>query len=698
MDNNINNKLGAIPLSSDILTKANIGLWAFELDEGLPPRMYVDEAMLSLIGLKQQVSPEETYHAWYDHIDEGSYDLVAESVEKMTAGEHAEVQYPWHHPDGRTWIVRCGGVRNYAYTNGIRIEGTHQNVTALLHFDEEERKQAKITENQFKISKFRADSLAYIADNDPDLEKGLVFFGERILELSDCDQVIFRELGGNRYVFNAPGIVDIPQEICSDCPFAKFTGEKYGEDGIVLMNDCSRGFCGIMTHPDCPAKSSFMQRIYSDGELVGLLTVHYLNDYHIFSDESISLMKSVAKYFGLLIGRINEKKAQTARIEAESANKAKTAFLFNMSHDIRTPMNAIIGYTAMAKNHANDETKVRDYLEKINISGQQLLSLINQILEMSRIESGKIVLKLEPTDVIESAHNMQTMSGSDVASKGLIYTLHIKDIEHRKVLTDISRMNQIFVNIIGNAIKYTPEGGKIDYTVEEKPSDKPGLSYYVFTVADTGIGMSEEFLGHIFDEFSRENTSTVSNIQGTGLGMSIVKRLIDLMNGKIEIRSKQGVGTTITVSIPMEWNENVDEEAADTKQTSEQHISIQGTRVLLVEDNEMNREIATEILEDNDVIVDIAENGKVAVEKVEEASSNTYDLILMDIQMPIMNGYEATKKIRALTNGLQNIPIIAMTANAFEEDRQNAFEAGMNEHIAKPIDIEKLKAVLAKFI
>lgn len=387
-------------------------------------------------------------------------------------------------------------------------------------------------------------------------------------------------------------------------------------------------------------------------------------------------------------------KAGAEADEAKAASNAKTVFLFNMSHDIRTPMNAILGYTRLAKK-ANCDPQVEDYLNKIDVSGQQLLSLINQVLEMSRIESGKVTLSEEPADVTERSKAMETVSAADVNLKGVSYKLVIGKIEHKNVLTDVSRVNQIIGNIVGNAVKYTPKGGTVTCTIEEKDCDRPGYGLYVVTVSDTGIGMSEEYLSRIFEEFSRENTSTVSKIQGTGLGMSIVKRLVDLMDGKIEIRSKQGKGTTVTVSLPMKWNDG-EVETKDDEIVA--FTSFDGMKVLLVEDNDMNREIAACLLDDYGIKVTEADDGDTAVEIVRNSKPGDIDVILMDVQMPRMDGYEATKHIRELEDrALAELPIIAMTANAFEEDRQNALKAGMNGHLAKPIDVRSIMLTLSKY-
>ena len=399
--------------------------------------------------------------------------------------------------------------------------------------------------------------------------------------------------------------------------------------------------------------------------------------------------------------RTYSKNLESAKSEAESANKAKTSFLFNMSHDIRTPMNAITGYTRMAKKNINDTETVSRYLDKIDLSGQQLLLLVNQVLEMSRIESGKVVLSEDAVDIIEKAHAMQYVIEPEAERKGLKFSMKIGDIEHRYAITDDSRVNQIIINILGNAIKYTPDGGTVDYTVEELPGEKEGFGLYRFKVADTGIGMSEEFLEHIFEEFTRENTSTVSKIQGTGLGMPIVKKLVDLMGGSIDVKSKQGEGTVITVIIPMK----IDENAAG--RGKEEHVytdaDFTGRRLLLVEDNEMNREIALDILDGAGFVVEVAEDGDIAVDmikaSVDRGEPGYYDAVLMDIQMPRMNGYEATKAIREIPDPWNtHMPIIALSANAFEEDRQKSIEAGMDDHIAKPVNVQHLKETLAKYL
>lgn len=384
---------------------------------------------------------------------------------------------------------------------------------------------------------------------------------------------------------------------------------------------------------------------------------------------------------------------KTTHISGSSQRRHIAIFLFSMSHDIRTPMNAILGYTLMARKKSNDPT-VNDYLKKIDIAGNQLLSLVNQVLEMSRIESGKIVLQEQRIDMNEGAEIVRSVYAPQTEAKDIKLTVEVRDLEHPRVIGDNDRLSQITNNLVGNAVKYSTEGGSVYTYVEEEPCDKPGYAIYKMTVEDTGIGMSEEFIPHIFEEFSREATSTVSKIQGSGLGMSIVKQMVDLMGGTIEVSSKVNVGSKFVVRIPLK----IDTEYIATAQTEDDllSISLDGMHILLVEDNEMNREIAQDMLSDAGALIDTADNGLRAVEMVKDSTPGEYDAILMDIQMPGIDGYEATRRIRALDNPeLASTVIFAITANAFAEDRQNALDAGMNGHLTKPIDLPHLLRTLS---
>lgn len=382
---------------------------------------------------------------------------------------------------------------------------------------------------------------------------------------------------------------------------------------------------------------------------------------------------------------------------AEAANKAKSAFLFNMSHNIRTPMNAIIGYAELSRNHLHEPDKLSEYLSNIRTCGQKMLSIIDNILEIARIENNQIVLEESICNIEESFNSCIVMFNTAVQEKHQTITVH-KQVANPYVYIDSSHLSEIVLNVISNAIKYTGQNGKIDCCLTQKPHEDADWCYMEISIADNGIGMSEEFQAHIFESFSREHSSTISGIEGTGLGMGIVKNLVDLMHGMIEIQSSPGKGSTFTICIPCRTARK--EEAEPRKSSSDRpQKTLAGKRILLAEDNDLNAEIAIELLSEEGLLVDRVSNGVACVEKLENAAPDFYDLILMDIQMPVMNGYDATRKIRQLEDPFRSsIPIIAMTANAFAEDRQKALFVGMNDHVAKPVDMNVLIPVLEKHI
>ena len=394
---------------------------------------------------------------------------------------------------------------------------------------------------------------------------------------------------------------------------------------------------------------------------------------------------------------LHEKELEKAVLEAKNANEAKTRFLFNMSHDIRTPMNAIIGFSELLEKHIDEKDKAIDYLGKIKSSSNFLLSLINYVLEMARIESGKLVLKKEVGSVTELIESLTDVFEPGVKKKFITYLCET-DIQHKYVIGDEIKVREIFINIIGNSVKYTPEGGKISVSVKEESFEKENYIAYRISVEDNGIGMSKEYLPHIFEEFSREHTSTESKVTGTGLGLPIVKALIDMMGGTIEVESQPGCGTKMTVVLPFELAS--EKQILEEKQKEKEKISdsILGKRVLIAEDNDLNAEIAMTVLKENGLKAERAANGKRCIEMLKKMPEDYYDMILMDIQMPEMDGYEATKRIRNLDDARADIPIVAMTANAFEEDRQKALESGMNAHISKPVDMNMLFKVMAQIL
>ena len=420
---------------------------------------------------------------------------------------------------------------------------------------------------------------------------------------------------------------------------------------------------------------------------------------------------AISYIFSLLIGTVfyltSSKKHRERKYEAElkksaeqakNANEAKTRFLFNMSHDIRTPMNAIVGFSGLLEKNLQNEKKAKEYLGKIQSSSNLLLMIINQVLEMARIESGTAVLQLKAEDMDALFHRVNTVFEEDIRKKNLQYCA-VLDVRHHYAVCDQTKLQEIMLNIISNAIKYTSEGDSIHVEVHEAVSENPSKIRYIFSCEDTGIGMSEEYLPHIYEEFSREHTSTENKVPGTGLGLSIIKSMIELMGGSIQVESRQGIGTKFTVDLSFDVASK--EEVYGSRnaiKTSAIH-TIKGKRILIAEDNELNAEIAKTVLEDVGALVTRVEDGQQAVELFKEKPEGTFDAILMDLMMPVMDGYTATKEIRSLERSdSKTIPIIAMTANAFQEDAEKCIAVGMNAHLAKPLDIEKVMITICHLV
>ena len=494
-------------------------------------------------------------------------------------------------------------------------------------------------------------------------------------------------------------IREINLDYLSDADFCYriWTYDRSSSDKIILAESQDNMSDNILT-VECavPNNTWYFDIIPSEG----------------WSPRSYWIMCIVISYvFSLLIATvfylISSKKHRERQYEAElekaaeqakNANEAKTRFLFNMSHDIRTPMNAIVGFSGLLEKNLQNERKAKEYLEKIQSSSNLLLRIINQVLEMARIESGTAVLQLKAEDMDALFHRVNTVFEEDVRKKNLQYHAGL-DVRHHYVVCDQTKLQEIMLNIISNAIKYTPEGHSIYVEVHEAVSENPSKIRYIFSCEDTGIGMSEEYLPHIYEEFSREHSTTENKVPGTGLGLPIIKSMIELMGGSIQVESRQGIGTkfTIDLSFDIALKEEV-YGSEDTIESSAIH-TIKGKRILLVEDNELNAEIAKTVLEDVGALITRAENGQQALELFKEKPAGTFDVILMDLMMPVMDGYTATRKIRELERSdAKTVPIIAMTANAFQEDAEKCMEAGMNAHLSKPIVIEEVIKTILRYV
>ena len=414
----------------------------------------------------------------------------------------------------------------------------------------------------------------------------------------------------------------------------------------------------------------------------------------------VLLVASLAIMFSIYsLMRRRERETDTRRLAAEETSRAKTIFLSNMSHDIRTPMNAIIGYTNIARRDELTLPEVRSYLDKIDSSSKHLLSLINDVLEMSRVESGKMELVATECDLTRMMDDVFDMFASQMAEKSIAFSVDASDIRDPHVLCDESRLDRVLLNLVSNAYKFTPEGGSVTVTLAQIGRAHDGRGRYEARVRDTGIGMSEEFAKRVFEPFEREQTSTVSGVEGTGLGMAITKSIVDLMGGTIDVMTAPGEGTEFVVDLAFEIAEPSASEAPDAEEPAKEATDFTGMRVLLVEDNEINRDIATLILRDLGFEVESAENGQLAVDAMSAAEPDHFDVVLMDVQMPVMDGFEATRAIRALDDPVRaGVPIVAVTANVFVEDVQIALDAGMDAHLAKPLDVPMLINVLGELL
>lgn len=947
-------------LARNVIADMNIGLWVVESDEGKEPRMFCDEKMLELLGVTDELSPEELYKFWFENIDPAYSAKVFDSISSMINGTPSEVQYPWNHPAKGPIFVRCGGHRDMSHKDGLRLEGCHRNITSLCELGGdsvqktgEARQFAVISElagdfdcvNYVVLCGNRFDDIAipyrtseqflkiipgWLDENRFHnrlelMEEYLVYeedkndFHTRTrravvkkeIEANSSYSVNFRAEVGNEILYyqlkfagdrdengNIVGMVagvrSIDEEIKNqmevntkleqnlkiiDVLASQYSSVYYielstGKLMPYVMNEKTESELGQIFRKEISYQEAFSyyvsklvfesdrDRLLRAGSIQNIKKMledqksftttyrnkregfphfcemkfvkmddereeptavalafadkdeeilgHYIEEnlcseyasiyladlendiyraYRYLDDEDItsradSSWSSLVKEFAaecsednrdivlsvadpkavedmfrnqdrreylyknrnannswrrcvlqvidrkegrpvallvcvavldevaaekeelntMLAEQKMQLEAQQVALEqalqmSQAADRAKTAFLNNMSHDIRTPMNAIIGFSTLAISRIDNRDIVKDYLRKIGQASEHLLSLINDVLDMSRIESGKMNLSEKEENLMEIMQILRDMVQADVIEKQLHFRVSANGAIDENIICDKLRINQILLNVVSNAVKYTPDCGSIEVTFSETGVSDRGYGMYEILVRDTGIGMSEEFLKTIYDPFTRVNNATVTGIQGTGLGMAITKNLVDMMGGSIEIKSKPNEGTEVYLRFEFKLAGECHfiKQKANEEPFNSTIPDIAGMKVLLVEDVQLNLELAQQMLEDCGITVTSVMDGTEAVEAMEQAAPGDFDLILMDIQMPLMDGYEATKRIRALDNPeIANIPIIAMTANAFAEDRQNALDAGMNDHIAKPIKMDRIVEALMR--
>ena len=634
MDANIN----------QVLKENAIGTWKLVDDQ-----LYGDDCFFDLIGVSKEIDAQECLKFHLSHVHPEDQEQFSEYVRKL-GEERTEIEYRFLHPEKGVMMIRCSGKK----MEDGSIAGIHQDISDIVHLEKDKVVETYLSETNEKLRNQNAAQNDYYKEILDELPCGVFAYTVK-------EHRIFHLNKSALKIFHIDDLEDAQSKMYSI--FKKFE------------------------YPDLTTNDRLIALRTHDGSVDFEVIINPKESYEVHALAKSKVFKNpngeriIITIFLDVSNMVMLKKALE---QAKEGSAAKSAFLFNMSHDLRTPLNAIIGFSELMKSHWEDSKISRNYLEKIDESGQYLLSLINNILEMSKIESGKEELKEKPWDIYTSCDNLLQFFEPDIRQKNqtLNYAVNIK---HNMILTDSLKIREIYVNLMSNAIKYTNVGGTISFSLEEIEKEE-GLSDYKAIVQDTGIGISKDYLPHIFENFSRQKTSSESGVIGTGLGMPIVKKLVDLMHGTISIESEEGKGTTVVVNLPHRYI--IEKEEVDV--VDDKEIDLTGKHILLVEDNDLNAEIAQTLLEDKGLKVMRAKDGLEAVMMVKENVVDCFDCILMDIQMPRMNGFEACKVIRSLPNNRSQLPIIALTANAFEEDRKDCLDAGMSEHVAKPIEIQSL--------
>lgn len=652
--------------TNKFLKNVRIGLWRIEVEEGKLPRFYADEVMDELLGITEEITPEErfAFHRRCVHPDD--MEMFLEYSDKLTETQ-TEIVYRYIHPISGEMFVRCAGIRDNSVTSGISIIGTHQDISETIRVEKEKEAERRLAELNNELRQEAERNENYYRD---------------LLDMQSCGVMAYT-LPGHRVIhMNANAL------------------QMYGFKSVEEAQQRLGAALRKVYYPQTDT-IKHLKKLRNEDDMVDYECVigkGESNECHALAKTKVVVIPSgeraVITTFLDVSDMVTLRKALK---QAEEGSRAKSSFLFAMSHDLRTPMNAIIGYTALMEKHWGEKEVTAGYLQKLKEAGNFLMDLIGNILEVARIESGKETLTETAWNLCNLEDTLDLLLDRDIYKKQLTLKKNM-ELQHPKVYCDVLKIQEITMNLLSNAVKYTPEGGTIHFTIRELPYEREGYALFQTVVEDTGIGISKEYIPHLFEAFSREKSSSESGIIGTGLGLRIVKKFVDLMEGSIVVESEIGEGTRFTVTIPHRIamaNEYISEENA--KELPEE-IKLNNVRILLAEDNMLNAEIAMTLLADANAYVELAPDGEKALSMLKRATDGYYDLIIMDIQMPHMNGYEATKNIRGLPDGRCRIPIIAMTANAFEEDRKRAIESGMNGYVTKPIKIEELISTIKKIL
>ena len=648
--------------TKEILRASQMGMWCVEMEEGKPPRFYADEVMDELLGIDRDITPEERFVFHRSRIHPEDVRLFQEYSDKLTEAR-TEIVYRYIHPVSGERFVRCGGARDTSVTEYVAVTGIHQDISETVRIEKEKEAERRLTElnDSLRKEKLRQD----------------IYYKE-LLDIENCGVLAYTMPGHKVIHMNAEAL------------------RMYGIESVEAAQRELGPLLRQVYYPDSEVLNQ-LKKLRNEDDMVDyecIIGKGKANECHALAKTKVVHIPTGERAVLTTFVDVSDMvMLKNALHRAEEGSRAKSSFLFAMSHDLRTPMNAIIGYAELMEAHWGEKEVTTNYLQKLKGASQFLLALIGNVLEIARIESGKETLNEAPWNLMKLEETLDILLDGEISRKQLTVNRNV-NIRHANVYCDALKIREIIMNLLSNAVKYTSEGGKIVLDIEEKPSALDGFMTLQIRVSDNGIGISKEYVPYIFDAFTRERSSSESGIIGTGLGLRIVKSFVDLMNGDISVKSEPGKGTCFTVEISC--RKIPEEELQQQMEEQPEIVSLAGRRLLLAEDNGLNAEIAMTILQDADAEVELAADGKIAVDKLQDVPAGYYDAILMDIQMPNMNGYEATKAIRKLTDERAKIPIIAMTANAFEEDRQAALAAGMDDYVAKPVEISELFRTIMK--
>ena len=648
----------------EILRASRMGMWRVEIEEGKPPRFYADEVMDELLGIDREITPEERFVFHRSRIYSEDMRLFQEYSDKLTEAR-TEIVYRYIHPVSGAMFVRCGGERDTSVTEYVAVTGIHQDISETVRIEKEKEAERRLAElnDSLRKEKLRQD----------------IYYKE-LLDIENCGVLAYTMPGHKVIHMNAEAL------------------RMYGIESVEAAQRELGPLLRQVYYPDSDVLNQ-LKKLRNEDDMVDyecIIGKGKANECHALAKTKVVHIPTGERAVLTTFVDVSDMvMLKNALRRAEEGSRAKSSFLFAMSHDLRTPMNAIIGYAELMEAHWGEKEVTTNYLQKLKGASQFLLALIGNVLEIARIESGKETLTEAPWNLMKLEETLDILLDGEISRKQLTVNRNV-NIRHANVYCDALKIREIIMNLLSNAVKYTSEGGKIVLDIEEKPSARDGFMTLQIRVSDNGIGISKEYVPYIFDAFTRERSSSESGIIGTGLGLRIVKSFVDLMNGDISVKSEPGKGTCFTVEISC--RKIPEEELQQQMEDQPENVSLAGRRLLLAEDNGLNAEIAMTILQDADAEVELAADGKIAVDKLKDVPVGYYDAILMDIQMPNMNGYEATKAIRKLTDERAKIPIIAMTANAFEEDRQAALAAGMDDYVAKPVEISELFRTIMKHL